>query len=365
MKESLANFLKPVNPKTVELPGFSSSDMFKNVVEFFDGSDHFFSEKKYDVILIGVPGDTVTAIRKWLYSLRKDFNTLSIADAGNLLGKSDNDRYYALQYVAERLISKETVVLFIGGCESLNRAVLDFAKKVNSSLSLAVVDSIVDNWLAKSIDNCGNYIEDVVLAGAQRYFLAPGYEKLFIDNFYRIIYLGDLRAEIDGAEPGIRDADSFFFSFKSVKGEPHKVVGISSPHGIEPYDACKMMRFAGFSDKVKIAALSDIDCKNGYSDKRTLLAAQMVWFFIDGVAGRCCDHPTNNDKRYVKKYITPHGMDEGITFYDNSVTGRWWIEVPAKNGSNIKSCREVDYNNALEGDIPDTWWRFFRKNRSG
>jgi hypothetical protein len=48
--------------------------------------------------------------------------------------------------------------------------------------------------------------------------------------------------------------------------------------------------------------------------------------------------------------------NDEIAFFRSNTSGKWWMEIPGSNGENEKvPCREEDYLQCLEGDIPLRW----------
>ena len=58
-----------------------------------------------------------------------------------------------------------------------------------------------------------------------------------------------------------------------------------------------------------------------------------------------------------------------LIFYKSLKTGRWWIEIPFLPNVNNKlkkhtllPCMHSDYVQATQGEIPERWYKAYRKN---
>ena len=89
----------------------------------------------------------------------------------------------------------------------------------------------------------------------------------------------------------------------------------------------------------------------------------MIWYFIDGKNHRP-EIKSFDDTQYFDKIFVP---TEGYNyiFYRNVYTNQWWIEVDNTVDNERKveiiSCSEKDYQQALDGEIPNRWWKYFKK----
>ena len=61
-------------------------------------------------------------------------------------------------------------------------------------------------------------------------------------------------------------------------------------------------------------------------------------------------------------------MKDDIVFYKSDKTERWWLEVPYPPEKGIKferhyliPCDYEDYEKASQNELPDLWWKTYRK----
>jgi hypothetical protein len=98
-----------------------------------------------------------------------------------------------------------------------------------------------------------------------------------------------------------------------------------------------------------------------------MLIAQIIWYFIEGVNCRIKDDNFTNEKHYQKFNVLVD--DDELIFYKSLKTNRWWIEIPFLPDVNNKlkkhtllPCMHADYLHALKGEIPERWYKAYRKN---
>jgi hypothetical protein len=94
----------------------------------------------------------------------------------------------------------------------------------------------------------------------------------------------------------------------------------------------------------------------------------MIWYFLDGVSLRFGDFPMGTKKGYLKFTVFLEEIDHEVIFYKSPKSERWWMEVPYPPSEGVRfdrhhmvPCNKSDYDNALQGEIPDLWWRTYQK----
>ena len=95
------------------------------------------------------------------------------------------------------------------------------------------------------------------------------------------------------------------------------------------------------------------------------LAAQSLWYFMEGVSQRKDEHPLSAPDAFKKFIVSHNDMDHDIIFYKSLETDRWWFEVPVirqtKTRHVLISCSMDDYKKACNQEIPDRWLNAFQK----
>ena len=348
-------------------------------------SDEFPDLNKIKIAFIGVlenRGDqnaekavNLTKIRKELYSLFPGNWNLSIADLGDLnAGNTKEDTYFALQKVTAALLKNKIIVFVLGGSQDLTYPLYRAYDHLEQMVNLVAIDSKFDfgkesdaisthSYLSKIIIEEPNNLFNYCNIGYQTYYNPQEeidlLEKLFFDA-YR---LGDVSHNITIAEHVIRDADFISVDLTSVKSSASGNLVNFAPNGFTGKEVCALARYAGISDKVSLIGLFN----HNNSDTESVLIAQMVWYFIEGVHYRSNEYPFGNKDNYLK-YIIPT-EDEELVFYKSNKTDRWWIEIPYLSATNNKlkkstllPCSYEEYLAACNQEIPERWWKAQRKN---
>ena len=96
------------------------------------------------------------------------------------------------------------------------------------------------------------------------------------------------------------------------------------------------------------------------------LAAQMIWYFVDGFMSRYPESPTENKDEFLKFITSIQNNAYQIVFYKSKRTDRWWMEVPINErefaGSHhIIPCSYKDYQTATKEELPERWWQAMKK----
>src|SRR5690606_23358908 len=123
-----------------------------------------------------------------------------------------------------------------------------------------------------------------------------------------------------------------------VKGAEVSLNQKFSPNGLDGKEICAISRYAGISNKV--SSIGIYEYKPSKDDEITsMLIAQIIWYFIEGVNFRVKDDILSDENSY-QKFITLVDAEE-LIFYKSNRTGRWWIEIPFLTEVNTKLKRHT------------------------
>ncbi|NPA67105.1 MAG: formimidoylglutamase [Chlorobi bacterium] len=381
MKINIKDFFTPFDKSTINLPlVHNKEDLLISRTEFFSGK----TVPEADLVIIGVPEDRNSAnkgcrtapdeIRKELYKLYTP-STLKLADLGNLKpGKNVNDTYFALSEVVYECFKHETAVIIIGGTKDLTVPVCKAYEKGKKRFNLCVIDSVFnleddpdlispENNLTHIITN-NKKLFSYTNIGYQTYYNSPE-DINYIKTNFEAVRLGIARTDMAGNEPFIRDSDFTALNITSVKMTDAPANTKPSVHGFYGEEACQLAKYAGLSDKVSAFGLFEINPEYDKRNQTTALGAQIIWHFIESFFKR-----KNEDEEYIKgkykKYkVNLEQISEKLVFYKSPKTSRWWVEVPyhvkSKEKTYLLSCTYEDYLKAGNNEIPERWWKFFKK----
>ncbi|HHU00020.1 MAG TPA: hypothetical protein GXZ84_02335 [Bacteroidales bacterium] len=367
------------------IAGIPLGESLAGKVSFYKGQSDWFKDTSFSVVLIGAGearnsadnkdcGSAPDLIRKYLYSLAAPAGCPMIGDAGNLRGSSLNDRYLALEEAVAWFIEHGKSVIVLGGSQDLSLPMTKglISGSGNKSINLSVGDAMLDidtedddfssrTWLGYLISEFDKAIEDVTVFGIQSYLTAVSQLDFLSSRFYEYVRLGDIRGEnLHRVEPLIRDANVLSLDYRMMRYQPQFGNDLISSHGIEPFEMCRILRYAGLCHNVRITGIFEMPVGDS-GDNNAMLAGQLVWHFLDGFAGRAADQPDEASGTY-RKYVVPvEAFDEQLYFCRNTSNDRWWVKSPAPDNKWI-SCGREDYRAALRSELPPRWWRMFVKH---
>ncbi len=391
-------YLSPVDMSIFDFTAETDRYRLANVVKFFNHPETDYEEKveaanldKFDIALIGIPEDRGSlynqgaenapgSIRKYLYSLFSHWTGLQMIDMGNIKkGNSVEDTYYAVKEVVSLLVEKKVVPILLGGSQDLTFANYLAYEKLGKIINITAIDSVYDlgqdnqtlnarSWLSQIILHQPNFLFNFTNIGYQTYFVNRASVQLMKDLFFDVHRLGEVRANLEEAEPMIRNADIVSFDISVIRRTDAPGNFKAGPNGFTGEEACQLTRYAGMSDKLSSIGFYEVNPKYDDHGQTAHLTAQMIWYFIDGFMNRQSDLPHLGTEDYIKFTVTPEEHDEDLVFLKSKKTGRWWMVLEAGNKENTKyrphqfvPCSYADYQTALNNDIPDRWLKVQQK----
>lgn len=346
---------------------------------------------KFGVAIVGVTEDRFSAgnkgsaqspdlIRKHLFRLSKGSEHVKVLDVGNILpGETVADTYYALSQVIGELNKKRIVPLVLGGSQDLTFAMYRAYEKQEQTINIATADRRFDLGDASADMNSENYLTRIILHQPNYLF---NYTNLatqghyvdvktldFIDKLYfDQLRLGDLRSNPQKVEPLVRNADIFSFDMGCIRFNHAPANAFVSPNGLTGEEACRIMRYAGMSDKLSSAGIFEVNPLFDNREQTVALAAQMAWYFIEGFFARKKDLPHLEKSTYLNFRVALEANKTEIVFYKSPKSDRWWMEVPYPSDKRLKferhhlvPCDYSDYEAACRHEIPDLWWKTWHK----
>jgi hypothetical protein len=202
--------------------------------------------------------------------------------------------------------------------------------------------------------------------GYQTYFNSQEEIDLMDKLYFESYRLGQVSKDIALVEPVLRDANIVSLDLGSIKSAEVSLNQKYSPNGFDGKEICTISRYAGISNKV--SSFGIYEYKPSKDDEITsMLMAQIIWYFVEGVNFRIKDDDFTDENSY-QKYITLVDEQE-LIFFKSNKTGRWWIEIPFLTEINTKlrrhtllPCMHQDYLDACDNKIPDRWYKAFQKN---
>ncbi len=390
---SLSDFFSPVDAaKFTPKQGFYTSQLGLKV-DFYNSSFSEFEKNCYDIAILGVKDDRAAVnnsgcslapdhFRAQFYLLNEGAFNSKIIDLGNIIaGETISDTYFAVKTVVSELIKLNVLPIIIGGGQDLTYAQYLAYQPLEQRVDLVVIDSKFDldedkeegiattsaSYLSKIFLHQPNYLFNFSNIGYQTYFINQDSLKVMDKLYFDVHRLGEFLQDIALTEPIIRNANMLSFDMGAIRSSDCKANANTSPNGFYGEDACKITRYAGMNDKLTSIGFYEFNPAFDSNAQTALLLAQMVWYFIDGFYNRKKDFPLTPKSQYlIYRASLKDGLGE-MTFVKSKRSDRWWMKVPYPNATSkneryhLVPCRYEDYSTAVNGDMPDLWWRTIQK----
>ncbi|MHC5353413.1 formimidoylglutamase [Myroides sp. LJL115] len=361
-----------------DLPKFT---LGKSTV-FFQ-SEKYLDYSAYDVAIIAV-GDNrgfseelpivdLTDIRKEFYQLYPGNWLTRLVDLGDIIpGNTLKDTYYLLEQITADLIKNNILPIVLGGSQDLTYALYKGVAKLGNLVNLVSIDSklhlksqenlIADSFMGKIIMEEPVRLFHYTNLGYQTYYNTQEEIDLMHSLYFEGIRLGELVGDISRSEPFLREADIVSLDLSSIKSSDSGRFLPFNPNGFDGREICSLSRYSGLSDRVKIFGVFNYN--NNKSE--ALLIAQILWYYIEGVNYRTKEDPFTPRDSYTK-YIVPVEGVEDFIFYKSDLSNRWWVHSPKlddrqKGMQFVIACSYEDYQQTLNQEIPDRWWRMLKRS---
>ena len=336
----------------------------------------FFNVREYEGSL-NLTTDKECKIRSELYDLHFD-KCPRMCDLGFLeIDKNRKDSFKNIENVCVELLHNGILPLVIGGGHDITYAIYKAYSVIDKSITLTTVDKKFDlgnkdekisntNFFSKILEAKPNNLFHYNNIGYQTFFVSPLAVKMLDDLNFDVLRLGNVNSRIRNVEPVLRNTDLLSFDLSSVKSSDLNANKYSSANGFSAVEACKIMRYAGLSDKITSLAICEYNQLLDLNGLTSQLISQMIWYFIEGVKSRK-NELNPNIKNCIKYTVSFDDGKNEIIFYKSNLSSRWWMGVPFKNldNSNLDyyfvACSYEDYEQANRGEIPIKWIKTFNK----
>ena len=342
------------------------------------------------IAIIGVPEyrgavenknaiDGIDAIREKFYRLKIHLNSRSIIDLGNLVvGHTLNDTYAAVATVVSELLNNKIIPVIIGGSQDLTYAHYSGYKKLEQIVNLVCVDSRFDLGSPEEVCNSETYLGNIIMEqpnylfnfsniGYQTYFVGSSSVEIMNKLFFETYRLGQMRTNIEEAEPIVRNADFISVDISSIRNSDAPGNKNATPNGFYGEEICQIMMYAGLSDKSTGIGFYEYNPSLDINNQTAHLIAQMLWFYIEGVGNRKNETPAVSSSNYLTYRVPISEIENDIVFIKSLKSNRWWMKMPVELSKNrymsqhLMPCSYKDYQQACKNEVPDRWWSAFHK----
>jgi formiminoglutamase len=134
----------------------------------------------------------------------------------------------------------------------------------------------------------------------------------------------------------------------------------AQPFGLTGEEACQICWYAGLNSKLSSVGFYEYNPDLDFKGQTAGVIATMIWYFTEGFYLRK-EEINITDPKFVKYIVSLQEDPHKLTFYKNSQTEKWWMEVPFPTNksqyarNSIVPCSYSDYQAANNGEIPNRY----------
>jgi len=324
-------------------------------------------EKKIDKL-------DVSAIRMQLHKLMIGNWATSIIDMGDIEeGDTVEDTYFVVKEIIAGLLEENIIPLIIGATQDLTYPVYRAFDGIHDMINVVSIDSRFDFGIEDELVSSHSYMSKIITEkpnnlfnfsniGYQSYYNAQEEMDLMDRLFFDSYRLGEVSKDITIAEPVLRNAHMVSLDARAIRSAEIGYAKSFSPNGFDGKEICAIARYAGLSEKVRAFGIYEME----NSDQSCQLMAQIIWYFVEGLNFRILELPTAENSDYTK-YTVPTETEQ-LVFFKSHLSDRWWVEVPTivnphtkQHKSTLLPCTEKDYLDACDQNIPERWYKAYKK----
>lgn len=372
------------NPVSIEAPEFQYLNPqagFPHNITIHTDNSPVKDLSKYKIALLGVPDGRNSQnsgsmmgpdiIRGELYRLARIPGKPKIIDLGNMKqGVTFNDTIAGLTDVLSSLFDENIFPVIIGGSSALVPAIDKALTRNKTKYTLTAIDPRIDYSSEKKEPDSFNYLNAIlnnhkstfyhyINIGYQTYLNDQQVINRFLKRRSELVRIGDVRQAIYLTEPLLRDSDAAIIDISAVRQSDAPGTLTPSSNGFYGEEICLLSRYAGISDKLKVFGLFDVNPEFDNRSQTSGLAAQILWFFLEGFSQKQYETPVlsiKNSGRFIKYHVRVTDLEDDLIFVKSNLTDRWWIELQPDKDENIYiACSHEDYLKANRNEVPDRW----------
>lgn len=313
-------------------------------------------------------------VRIQLYRLMMGNWNSTIIDIGDVEeGDTVEDTYFVVKEIVAGLLEENIIPIVLGLTQDITFPTYRAFDNIKKMVNLVSIDSRFDfgeddelisshSYMSKIITDKPNNLFNFSNIGYQSYFNAQEEKDLMERLFFDAYRLGEIAANIELAEPVLRSSDIVSLDLRAIRASEMGMTRNFSPNGFTGREICAIARYAGISDKVSLFGIYEGE----NSHQAFQMIAQIIWYFIEGLSFRIKEYPSSKSEDFTK-FTVPTDTEE-LIFFKSHVTERWWVEVPTILAKHTKTnsvallpCTEEDYLDACNQNIPERWFKAYRK----
>ncbi|APD06506.1 formimidoylglutamase [Flavobacteriaceae bacterium UJ101] len=382
----ITELLTPIDKTIFEKVNFEKPFSLASTITFFEGNLNVLEEET--VVLIGIEesrGSTqedfsevgFNEIREQFYLLFKGNWSKKIVDLGNVKkGNNLSDTYFAVKKIISYLIEKKCIPVVLGGSQNITYAIYRAYDQLQKTTNICSVDRKFDLGLFSEEKNADSYLNQILTEeprklfnfygiGHQSYYVSQEEMDLITQMNFEYLRLGSASKNISETEPFLRDSDLVSIDMSAIRYSESPANSYAIPNGLDGKEICAITRYAGMSSKVSCLSVFEYNPIKDIRNQTAILIAQMIWYFIEGYNLR--EEMPNFSKKDAYLFYTVPVEDREFKFVKNIKLDHWWIELDYESKENnvfekrMIPCSYNDYLKTIEGEIPDRWWKNYKK----
>lgn len=310
-------------------------------------------------------------LREHLYAYRNSESFNSFADLGDytLPKEITQSNIDELGFIFSDLIERDITILTYCNVVDLIPNVVDRAYTYLKQFYSAIETNITigsssdfgqlnaENWLSKHLDSSNSLMHHYGILGYQSNHVANDQIEYLHKLGFESERLGNLKSSIAKAEPYVRMGNFLQFDFRSVKSS-YTGMAHGYPNGLNGEEGCTILKYAGANNEMMAVNLFSDNW--GQQELGAELAAQMIWYYVEGTQIGMDEDPLSGNENYVQYITNFEKSSESITFYKSLRSGKWWIYLPVDHKRHPRyryliPCDYEDYQMATQGEIPYRW----------
>ena len=387
---NLKDYFDPVSIESHDFENISGNTGFPHSISVHTENVNLRDVSKFRIAMFGVPegrnahgegsAKGPDRIRTELYRLARIPGKSKIIDLGNMKqGVTFNDTIAGLTDILSFLIGANIFPVIIGGSSALAVSIDRALSEKKIKYTLAAVDPRIDylnekrdpdsfNYLNTILHNHKSFFYHYINIGCQTYLNDQQVVNRFLKRKSELVRIGDVRKAIYLTEPLLRDSDAAIFDISAVRQSDAPGTTSPSPNGFYGEEICLLSRYAGISDNLKVFGLFDVNPDFDIRNQTSGLAAQIIWFFLEGFSQKQYETPAlgaGNSGRFIKYHVRVTDLDDDLIFVKSNLTDRWWMELPAEGDNFIYiACSHEDYLKANRNEVPERWVRGIERMKS-
>ncbi len=210
-------------------------------------------------------------------------------------------------------------------------------------------------------------LERFAMLGCQSYLMPPEEIQLLQSFYFETLRLSALHDDLPVAEPLLRDADYAWFDVGAIRAADAPGASHHEPNGLYAEEACKLMYYAGLSNRTKVLLLHGYRRTLGTWSLTARLVGQLIWHLAEGLGMRVSeDLPKESGHHAFKEFVVDMGVRGRDLYFLQSVkTQRWWMKIyDNKETMRWIACAPSDYQTACKGEIPARWLWYYQKSNN-